>query len=275
MSESYLTLIHKLDGFIRKYYRNRLIRGSLLFLALFLVSFLLVSFLEFLGHFGTIPRTVLFYLFIISNLFILGYFIVIPLLKLSKIGKIITHEQAAAIIGKHFSEIGDKLLNTLQLQQLSHKEGLNLTLVEAGIDQKIRKLKPIPFTAAIDFRKNLKFLRYAIPPLIVIFAVMIISPSFVTRPAERIIHHTVTFAEEMPFRIIILNKNLEAFQQEDFALRVKVTGEKLPDELFIESEGITYKLSKENKIFFSYTFKAIQTNKTFRLVAGTYKTEDY
>ena len=103
--ESYQILIRKLDEFIRKYYRNQLLKGVLLFLALFLFSFLLINTLEYLGHFGTFTRTVLFYLFILSTISILYYYIIIPLLKISRIGKIISQEQASAIIGKHFSEI--------------------------------------------------------------------------------------------------------------------------------------------------------------------------
>jgi hypothetical protein len=83
------------------------------------------------------------------------------------------------------------------------------------------------------------------------------------------------FAEEMPFHIVILNKNLNAFQQEDFTLKIKVTGEQLPDEVLIESEANSYRLIKESPVFFSYTFKTLQKSLKFRLVAGKYKTEEY
>jgi hypothetical protein len=275
MVDLYQILINKLDEFIRKYYSNQLLKGVLLFVAIFLVSFLLVNGLEYYGHFGTIPRTVLFYLFISVSILILYHYIITPLLKIRKIGKIISHEQASEIIGKHFTEIQDKLLNTLQLKKLYESGEENPDLLKAGIDQKIAQLKPVPFTTAIDFSKNRKFLKYTLPPLFILLLFFLISPSFLIKPAERIIHHTKIFAEEMPFHVLILNKTLKAFQQEDFILKIKVTGEQLPDEVFIESEGNSYRLVKENKILFSHTFKTLQKSKKFRLVAGKFKTEEY
>lgn len=275
MVNSYQLLINKLDEFIRKYYRNQLLKGVLLFVAIFLFLFLLINGLEYYGHFGTIPRAILFYLFLSVSFLILYQYIITPLLKIRKIGKIISHEQASEIIGKHFPEIQDKLLNTLQLKKLYESGEENLDLLKAGIDQKIAQLKPIPFTTAIDFSKNRKFLKYALPPVFIILLFFLIAPSFLIKPAERIIHHTRLFAEEMPFHILILNKNLEAFQQEDFTLKIKVTGEQLPDEVFIESEGNSYRLAKESRLLFSYTFKTLQKSKKFRLVAGNFKTEEY
>lgn len=275
MTENYHILIQKLDEFIRKYYRNLLIKGVILFVALFLFSYLVVAGFEYFGHFGPTPRTILFYLFLTANGIILYHYILTPLLKLSRIGKVISHEQASEIIGTHFTDVRDKLLNTLQLQKMVENSSENVDLLKAGIDQKIGQLKPIPFTSAIDLSKNRKFLKYALPPLVVLLGLLLISPTLITKPTERIIHHTQVFAEELPFTISILNKSLEVFQQEDFQLKVKVTGEKLPDELFIESEGITYKLSKESKIHFSYTFKSLQRTQKFRIVAGKYKTGEY
>jgi hypothetical protein len=275
MADSYQILINKLDEFIRKYYSNQLLKGALLFVAIFLVSFLLVNGLEYYGHFGIIPRTVLFYLFVSVSLLVLYHYIITPLLKIRKIGKIISHEQASEIIGKHFTEIQDKLLNTLQLKKLYESGEENLDLLKAGIDQKISQLKPIPFTTAIDFSKNMKFLKYTLPPLFILLLFLLISPSFLIKPTDRIIHHTKIFVEDMPFHILILNKNLDAFQQEDFTLKIKVTGEQLPDEVFIDSDGNLYRLAKESRILFSYTFKTLQKSKKFRLVAGKFKTEEY
>ena len=275
MAGGYQILINKLDEFIRKYYSNQLLKGLLLFIAIFLVSFLLVNGLEYFGHFGTIPRTILFYVFLTVSILVLYHYIITPLLKIRKIGKLISHEQASEIIGEHFAEIQDKLLNTLQLKKLYDSGEENPDLLEAGIDQKIAQLKPIPFNTAIDFSKNRKFLKYTLPPLFILLLFILISPSFLIKPAERIIHHTKVFVEEMPFHILILNKNLDAFQQEDFTLKIKVTGEQLPDEVFIESEGISYRLTKESRILFSYSFKTLQKSKKFRLVAGKFKTEEY
>ena len=142
MTDNYQILIRKLDEFIRKYYYNALLRGTLLFLAILFISYLLFILLEYFWHFGTVTRTVFFYLFIFLNGSSFLFFIMDPLLKIRKFGKIISHEQAARIIGKHFAEIQDKLLNTLQLKHLENSGEENIELLKAGIDQKIIRLRP-------------------------------------------------------------------------------------------------------------------------------------
>src|SRR3954469_21659218 len=117
MASNYEILIQKLDEFIRKFYKNQLLRGLIYSFTTLLAFYLLVTTFEYFGHFNTVARTVLFYSFVLANAFIIGRLIVIPLLKLNRLGKIISHQQAAEIIGKHFNNVSDKLLNTLQLKE--------------------------------------------------------------------------------------------------------------------------------------------------------------
>jgi hypothetical protein len=275
MPDNYQILLSKLDEFIRKYYRNRLLKGLILYAGILILSFLVVAFLEYIGHFGSVTRTILFYLFIAVNACVFYFYIADPILKMRKIGKIISYEQASRIIGEHFSEIRDKLLNTLQLKKLDESGSENIELVKASIDQKIIQIRPVPFLSAIDLSKNRKFLRYALPPLFLFLLLAFIAPSFITRPTERILYYNTEFAVEMPFHLLILNKSLEAFQQEDFTLNVKVTGEQIPEEIFLETEGASFKLRKDSKILFSYTFKTLQKTTRFRLVGGKYNSEEY
>ena len=81
-------------------------------------------------------------------------YLVIPILKLNHFGKIISYEEAAHIIGKHFSNISDKLINTLQLQQQTGSI-LSIDLLHASINQKMEELKLIPFSSAINLTRNL------------------------------------------------------------------------------------------------------------------------
>src|SRR5690348_12614625 len=115
--DNYEILISKLDAFIRKFYKNQLIRGGIYAFTLGLGFYLMVTMLESAGHFSIGMRTALFYTFIAGILFILWRFVAIPLFHLYRIGHIISHEQAAQIVGDHFAEVKDKLLNVLQLRK--------------------------------------------------------------------------------------------------------------------------------------------------------------
>src|SRR5258706_15577954 len=123
---NYTLLIEKLDAFIRKYYKNQLIRGVIYCVALGLAFYFAVTTLEYFGYFSTTLRTILFYSFIAGNIFIIARYVVISLSYLYRYGKIISHEQAAMIIGRHFPEVQDKLLNVLQLHRLADETALEL-----------------------------------------------------------------------------------------------------------------------------------------------------
>lgn len=274
---NYTILIRKLDEFIRKYYKNRLIRGLLYFTALISLFFLLITLTEFFGRFNPVTRTVFFYSFLSLAVFMLVSFIIIPLSKWMRLGKIISHEEAASIIGRHFPEISDKLLNTLQLKNLQDTNipGLPADLIRAGIDQRIEKLRPVPFTLAIDIRKNSRYLKYALPPVIVIALLLALSPRVITEPSERIVKYQTVYIPPLPFSIEILNKKLETFQQEDFMLELKVTGEELPSDLFLENNGIQYRMEKANPSLFRYKFKNVQETEKFYILNDLFKSEQY
>ncbi len=275
MADNYSILIYKLDEFIRKYYRNRLIRGGIYCAAALFIFYISITLLEYIGHFGIIARTVLFYSFVFLNLSIIIYYFIIPLLKLFKIGKVISHEQAAEIIGNHFTDVSDKLLNTLQLKKLEEENLASAALITASIDQKIIQLKPVPFVMAIDLRRNRKYLKYALLPFFFIIILLFTAPSFITGPTKRIIHHGTFFEKEAPFHFEVINKKLEAVQQEDFLLNVKITGNEIPDNVFVEVAGSQYQLVKDNTINFHYNFKDLQKNINFQLIADGYYSKGY
>ena len=120
----------KLEAFISKYYKNLLLKGALYFIASSLLFFLFISFAEHFGNFGTTMRTIMFWSFIGLTLFVIIKWIVYPLKGLCRIGKTLSQEEASKIIGNHFKEVEDKLLNLLQLSSLSKSEN---ELINASI----------------------------------------------------------------------------------------------------------------------------------------------
>ena len=131
-------LIEKLEEFISKYYKNLLLKGGIYFVSIFLLFIILFSTVEYFGQFNSTVRTILFWSFSILNAIVFWRWVAIPLKGLYRLGKSLSHYEAAKIIGEHFSDIEDKLTNLLQLQELSSQEN---ALVEASIEQKIKLLK--------------------------------------------------------------------------------------------------------------------------------------
>ena len=264
----------KLDEFIRKYYKNQLIKGLLYSLGLLLAAFLLVVVTEYISEFGTTARTALFYTFLGLSTFVIGKFIVIPLLRLNNLGKVISHDEAAHIVGKHFTSINDKLLNTLQLQRSSGSI-LSSDLLEASVNQKINELKPFSFSSAINLNENKRYLKYALPPLALLLGVLVIKPKLITDSTERIIHHQTYFEKQAPFKFNIANNNLQAIQQQDFVLQLNLTGNEIPNEVFISVDGVEHRMEKEDNLHYNYTFKNVQQNQEFIFNAAGFNSRGY
>src|SRR5688572_3652808 len=191
---NYTSLIQKLDEFIRKYYKNKMIRGAIYSVALILGTYLLVALLEYFGRFNILMRTFLFWTFILASATVVLRFFVIPLAHMFRLGKTISRSQAASIIGTHFPEVQDKLLNTLQLKELSETATDN-HLLEASINQRIASLRPIAFNSAIDLRQNRRYIKYILLPTAVILILLFAAPSILTKPTERLIRHGQLIAE--------------------------------------------------------------------------------
>ncbi|MBT3801987.1 MAG: hypothetical protein HOG05_12615, partial [Bacteroidetes bacterium] len=98
-NDQYIDLLNKLDTFIRKYYKNKMYKGLILAISILLASFILVTILEYFGHFSILIRTFIFYSYILINLFLLVIYVLIPVLKLYRIGSVLSHKQASEIIG--------------------------------------------------------------------------------------------------------------------------------------------------------------------------------
>ena len=82
----------KLEGFIKKYYTNELIKGAILFFAIGLLYFLCTLFIEYVLWLNSTFRTILFWLFIGVELALIVKFIAIPIAKLFKLQEGINYE---------------------------------------------------------------------------------------------------------------------------------------------------------------------------------------
>lgn len=266
-------MLDKLDGFKRKYYRNQIIKGAIYSVTWVTAMYLAAVLLEYFGQFGTTARTTLFYLFILGAMYLLGVFIVRPLAGLYQLGKSMTYEDAAKIIGDHFTDVQDRLLNVLQLNEMGR--GRDRELLLASIDQKSDQLKPVPFSSAIDHRENLKHLRIAIIPLLLIGALAVYNADIFSSGTDRLIHHRTEFIPKAPFEFQIQNENLKAFKNQDFELHVKLQGEWIPDKVYIEQAGKRFKLKKKNKSEYTYKFRNLREKTAFNLTANGYNSKEY
>ena len=217
-------------------------------------------------------RTILFWSFIAVELFLLLRFILFPLFKLFKLQKGIDYNEASKIIGNHFSEVGDKLTNFLQLSQDKNKSELLL----ASIDQKANTLQPIPFSNAVNFGKNKKYLPLAIIPIL-FFAFFYISgnSNLITQSLNRVVNYKQQFLPPAPFEFQLLNSNLQTEQNKDFLVKVKTVGKIVPENAMIFIGNESYFMEKINADEFQFVIPKLNENIEFHFEANEVSSHDY
>lgn len=264
-------ILQKLDEFIRKYYRNELLKGAIWVVAGVISALLLISGLEYFGNFGQNVRTVMFFSFLALSLFILTKYFITPLAHLFNMGKTINYTEASKIIGKHFPDIQDKLLNTIQLDLNNSSQN---ALLEAAIHQRTQQLQPVPFAKAVDFKSNLRYVKYAIVPVLAFAVIMLISPGF-TKSTKRVVNYNKHYEKEAPFSFNLLNSELEILQNEDFNIEVQTVGDVRPNEVWIELEGNKFKMKNEAGSKFTYLLKNVNSSKQFHFFSDDITSSDF
>src|SRR6195952_4189886 len=274
-TENYELLISKINTFIRKYYLNDLLRGLIFLGAGLFSAYVVITLSEYFGNFNILFRSILFYFFILLNLSLFCWLVIPPLMAWLKLGKTLTHDQAAEIIGKYFTIVDDKLLNTLQLKKQAITDERHRALIEASIDQKIELLKPVSFPSAINIKENSKYLKWIMLPVAVICVIALAAPTVLTESTKRLIRHNEYFAPVAPFKFIVQNPSLSVVQGQDLKLDLKLEGDKLPADVYLETANNTFKLDKENISRFHYLFTNLQQNTYFKFIGNGFTSAVY
>ena len=216
---SFSLIQQKLEQFIKKYYTSELIKGTIFFFAAGFLYFLLTLLIEYFLWLNPLGRTILFWTFVLVELALFMRFIAFTLLKLFSLQKGITNEQAAQIIGDHFPEVNDKLLNVLQLNQNQRESDL----LAASIDQKSLQMQSVVFKKAINFQKNLKYLVFAAIPILVFGVVSALGEKDLFASSyKRVVNYDTAYAPPAPFSFYIVNKDLSAIQNKPFTLKIRI-----------------------------------------------------
>jgi hypothetical protein len=269
---TYSIIQHKLEQFIKKYYTNELIKGGILFFAIGLLYFLITLLVEYFLWLSPTGRTILFWSFVGVEVTLFVRFIAFPLAKLFKLQQGITHEEASKIIGNHFPQVNDKLLNVIQLNQNQRES----ELLVASIEQKANELQPIQFKAAVNFKKNSKYLKYAAIPVIVFLLFTALGDkNMFSSSYERVVNYQTAYEPPAPFSFKILNDNLTAIENKPFTVKVNTSGTTIPENVSIQYNDETYYLQQIAPGLFEYTFSQPLEDFSFKLQGNSVKSQEY
>ena len=268
-------IFQKLELFIKKFYTNELIKGSIFFIGLGLLYLLFTLFIEYFFWLKPMGRTILFAVFISVEIVLLFRFIAFPIFKLLKFQKGIDFKEASAIIGIHFTEVSDKLTNFLQLSDAVHNQ-YKSELLLAAIEQKAKMLQPFPFGNAIKFNANKKYLPFALLPIL-FFALFYISGNgkILSQSLNRVVHFKQQFLPPAPFKFVVLNKDLQTEQNKDFILKVRSKGKVIPENAMIFIGDESYFMENTANVEFQFKIEKPTTDVSFHVEANEVSSEEF
>ena len=266
------TIKSKLEQFIKRYYINELLKGAILFFAIGLLYLMVTLFVEYMLWLNSTARTILFWAFVVVEIGLFIKFIAIPLLHLFKLRKGINYETASKLIGNHFPQVNDKLLNVLQLNQNPKQSDLLI----ASIEQKSQELQPVPFKSAINFNSNTKYLKYAaIPITILVLSFLTGKINWFSDSYERVVNYQTAYEPPAPFHFFVINESLQAIENKDFKLNVSTVGVVIPENAQIKFNGQSYFLQQIASGEFQYVFSLPKKAVEFTLSANDVVSKRY
>lgn len=275
MAQSGITLREKLDDFIRKYHRVQLARGIVSMIGIYISALIIAGVLEYIGRFGVAVRSFLFFTLLALTLYLLVNKVIQPILQLLRISrKALNYERASLLIGAHFPEVKDKLLNVLQLQEMQSPTSQNELLI-AAVERKTSELAPLPFTLAIDKEGLVKAAKFGAIPLLALVLIGSINRSVFTESTQRILQFRKEFIPPAPFSFAVNNEKLSVVKNTDFTLLVSTQGDELPEDVYVEIGGSKLKMEKISKGKFAYTLRNLQSTRSFFISSGPYRSENY
>ncbi len=264
----------KLRQFIRKYYTNKILRGTIILLGVTGLLVLFFSLIEW--NLYTSANVRMIFVLLIAVVF-LGIFvsgILFPLLKLFNIRKGMSDENAALIIGKHFHQIDDRLLNLIELSKLKEASQKDISLLEESIRQKSDDLKPFSFKDAVSYKSNKRpFIRTAIV-LLLIAGLLIAFPSGFKGSVNRVVNFQKEYEKPQPFSFILLNDSLSTQINSSYTLEMQVRGDVIPDEVYLKFGEDEFLMIREGNLF-QYTIPSVNQNTSFRFYSGNISSKTY
>ena len=265
-------IINILEKFAKKFYLNNLIKGLFWFI-LFSVSLLFVlSTIENLFWLNSTFRLILLILLIISLTTFFSYYIALPVLRYFGLLREKSYKDFALLLG-NYSNTDDKILSALELFELNELNKNELLLNE--LSRRSNELSKINIKNFLNIKEYYKWIIGNISILAIFFTLSFTFPKQFINPLVRISNYNKIFPKDYGFRVNILNTNFYTESGKSFVLNFEITGDKIPKDIYILSNGNQFIPKKTLNNRYEYIFDNISENTIFQIIAEDWISDKY
>ena len=172
-------------------------------------------------------RAVLFWVLTAVAVGLLGYYVVVPLLRFAGILKSHSEVAVAQRIGTAYPEVSDRLVNLLQLADGHHSDAPS-PLIDHAVQNLSAQVEPVPFEQVEDFGRARKVSRLASVPLVGLLLFVLFAPSTFLDASARLLSPGVEFNRPAPFQFQATPGDLEVVKGASVDLAFRTVGSEAP-----------------------------------------------
>ncbi|MBN2572714.1 MAG: hypothetical protein JXA68_11340, partial [Ignavibacteriales bacterium] len=270
---------NKLLGFIRRENFEKILNGICRSIFYILICLFVINFFEFIGQFNSTIRTILFFSAILLLVFFTVYFLVLPLFSNFNRMKKPNYFLVANKIGRHYSNIKDDLLNSLQLVKEKSSSVYSQDLVDGAFEKVYNKSKDLNFNEIVNFSSSkIRFKNTAIV-LGIVLLFFVLLPGF-RFAAYRIINFQKEFTPPPKIIFEISPGNAKITKGDDLNIFIRTKGEKtnkikLAIKFEEQSEFENYQLISDSSGSFSYRMNNVRNTFDYYAFVDNIESEEF
>jgi len=264
----------QLLAFIRSYHKKQFLGAFLLVLLESFVLFYGVNYTEHFLWLSSAGRKGLFFFWWILLLTLFVWQLSKPLLQLLGLRKGLSQKEAALIIGKYFPEVQDRLLNLLQLEDMSRQH--DWPLLEKSIQQKTQDLNKFSFLQALEWQQFKKQAIRFVSILLLMAGWGIYDAQNISAASQRWFNFNQEFIQKAPFNFVRLDTQQYVKEGGSVEVQLKFHGTALPSSAEIQiNDGVAIPMSKGSNQVFTFNLKSLNQSTQFKFKTGKFSSQPY
>ena len=261
--------VHKaLETYLHARYRLEALRKLVLFLFFSALLWLFALLLEYALWMPPALRRIVFYSVWGIQLVLLGIFVIYPGLQWAGFFRRRPLTDVAREIGEALPQVSDKLLNYLQLEQLTD---IDRQMLAYELQRREKELLGFDFRRILPARRYVRYVYLLFIPLTIGAIFRIESkPGALKASYRRLAAYDRTFTPPAPFRVRIVSPPY-AVPDSSYTLKVGVSGDVLPRQMeWVGPQG-RIPLRPEGDTLFTHHFEWLERPLRFYLQSGRYR----
>lgn len=284
MSEQTLHLLqtiqHRLRATIRRITLAELAYGLVLTVGICCGVWLLAVAIEAGFWLEQTPRTVLFWVLVLSSAGLIGYFLVLPALRLVGALRGPSEEAVARRIGVRYPEVSDRLVNLLQLSSGRRSEAPD-PFVDGAVRMLGEQVQAVPFEQVEDFRRARRASRLAAVPVLGVLVFLLAAPGTFLGASMRLLTPGVHYQHPAPFRLVVEPGSVELARGASLDVVVRAEGRELPRTIMLALNNLDEALVEEVQLtrdstgVYRHTVVNVRQSFRYRASAEPVQTEWY